>query len=182
MDFFFFLVINSLQKYWSSGSRVSANNLIILYPWIETMCWINLVIDNQHIISSTPHLFRSRSLTRLPQITFSSIVWCPSVQCAGDISSPPWSAGANLHGQGRSIYFSMLLSSVKFLLYTLYIISNKGQKTLQNYVLLKKELSLNYRQLRDRYSVTSIFRNPFPRKKRQLFQLLVICTLCACIF
>lgn len=66
------------------------------------------------------------------------------------------------------MYFSMLLSSVKFLLYTLCIIFNKGQKTLQNHVLLKKDLSFNYRQLRDRCSVTSIFRNMFPREKQTL--------------
>lgn len=64
------------------------------------------------------------------------------------------------------MYFSMLLSSVKFLLYTLCIIFNTGQKTLQNHVLLKNDLSLNYRQLRDRCNVTSIFRNLFPRQKQ----------------
>lgn len=60
----------------------------------------------------------------------------------------------------------MLLSSVKFLLCTLCITFNQGQKTLQNHVLLKKDLSLNCRQLRDRCSVTSIFRNLFLRKKK----------------
>lgn len=59
----------------------------------------------------------------------------------------------------------MLLSSVKFLLYTLCINFNEGQKTLQNHVLLKKDL--NIRELKDKCSVTNIFRKLFIPKENQ---------------